>query len=330
VALVFQQHDVLEKSLDYPCARFCGEMDDSIWDQAHWDDALAQNEVIVCTAEILYKCLHHSYIQISQINLLVFDEAHHTKKKHPYARIIKDFYAEAEGKGRYPRIFGMTASPVDGAQLNMYKAAEELEGLLRSRIVAPANPNELRGKISKPKREIDVEYPRLVPSWETGLCQSLKQLLGKNQVFKKALAFSKFATSELGPWCADRFWFLFLREDDVSKFEAQTEQNFLKFQPEGQDADASIDQVRAARQIITQHLLEDLTLENCHLMVSGKVLKLVHLLQEKFSDAENTSRCIVFVQRRWCAMMLKDLFLQPGLAIPGFRPAILVCPIPRA
>jgi endoribonuclease Dicer len=262
---------------------------------------------------------------MSQINLLVFDEAHHTKKRHPYARIIKDFYAEVEGKDRFPMIFGMTASPIDGAQADMYRAAQELEGLLRSQIVTPANPNDLRGKMSKPKKEIDVKYPRLLPAGETRLFQSLKPLLEKNEVFRKALTFSKFATSEMGPWCADRFWLLWLREDYLAKFEAQTEKNFLKFMPEGEDADTSINQVREARNVIAQHPPQDLTLENCHDMVSGKVLKLIELLQEKFGEADNTSRCIIFVQRRWCAMMLNDLFLQPGMAITGLRPAILVC-----
>lgn len=325
VALVFQQHDVLETSLDHPCARFCGEMGEKIWNQEHWDEAFAKNEVIVCTAEILYKCLHHAYIQMNQINLLVFDEAHHTKKRHPYARIIKDFYANAESKVRLPRIFGMTASPVDGAQSDMYRAAEELEGLLQSQIITAANPNDLRGKMSKPKTEIDVEYPRLLPAYETQLHQSLKPLLGENEVFTRALTFSRFATSELGMWCADRFWSLFLREDDLGKFEAQTEKNFLKFQPEGEDADTSVSQVRAARQIVREHPLEALTLQNCHQMVSGKVSTLIELLREKFSEPDSTSRCIIFVQRRWCAMMLNDLFLQLGMAIPGLRPAILVC-----
>ncbi len=47
---------------------------------------------VVCTAEILSHCLHQSYLQMEQINLLIFDEAHHAKKDHPYARIIKEFY----------------------------------------------------------------------------------------------------------------------------------------------------------------------------------------------------------------------------------------------
>lgn len=44
--------------------------------------------VIVCTAEILHQCLLNAHIQMEQINLLIFDEAHHTKKDHVYARFV--------------------------------------------------------------------------------------------------------------------------------------------------------------------------------------------------------------------------------------------------
>ena len=52
--------------------------------------------------------------QMSQIHLLVFDEAHHCKKRHPYCRIMEEFYhcEDALLEGR-PSILGMTSSPAD-------------------------------------------------------------------------------------------------------------------------------------------------------------------------------------------------------------------------
>ena len=64
------------------------------------------------TADVLHNCLTHAFIKMRDINLLCFDEAHHAKKNHVYARIIKDFYL-AEPADVRPKIFGMTASPVD-------------------------------------------------------------------------------------------------------------------------------------------------------------------------------------------------------------------------
>jgi endoribonuclease Dicer len=57
-----------------------------LWAKSTWEKQFAENMVIVCTAEILYQCLMHSFITIDRINLLIFDEAHHAKKNHAYAR----------------------------------------------------------------------------------------------------------------------------------------------------------------------------------------------------------------------------------------------------
>lgn len=57
-----------------------------------------------------------------QINLLIFDEAHHAKKSHAYSQIIKDFYLKEQDHSQRPRVFGMTASPVD-AKVDVVRAA---------------------------------------------------------------------------------------------------------------------------------------------------------------------------------------------------------------
>ncbi|KAL1868756.1 hypothetical protein VTK73DRAFT_3508 [Phialemonium thermophilum] len=217
VALVFQQHAMLECNLDFPIQKFCGELVDHIWSKEMWDKTFAENMAIVCTADILYRCLHHSFIQMDRINLLVFDEAHHTKKYHVYASIIKDFYAPARDRGEVPRILGMTASPVD-ALVDISKAALKLEGLLHSRIATVPSLG-LQKTICTPKEETVVKYGQLQPPSETDLHKSLTFLLEAHELFRKAFEFTKSAASHLGPWCADRFWLLYLGEDDAAKNE---------------------------------------------------------------------------------------------------------------
>ena len=53
------------------------------WERENWQDLRAEHDVVVCTPEILHKCLHRGYIAIEDINLLVLDEPHHAKKGHP-------------------------------------------------------------------------------------------------------------------------------------------------------------------------------------------------------------------------------------------------------
>ena len=88
MTLVFQQSAVLERNLDQKVEHFCGEMGCDLWVKETWAKHFSANEVIVCTAEILNQCLMHSFISIGDINLLIFDEAHHTKKNHAYARFV--------------------------------------------------------------------------------------------------------------------------------------------------------------------------------------------------------------------------------------------------
>ena len=88
MTLVFQQHAVLECNLDQAIGAFCGEMGCDLWDRRIWEKHFGDNMVIVCTAEVLAQCLMHSFIALDQINLLIFDEAHHAKKNHPYARCV--------------------------------------------------------------------------------------------------------------------------------------------------------------------------------------------------------------------------------------------------
>ena len=113
VHLVRQQQIMLANNLPEAPKALHGGGKDDLWKKVEWDKLKAQNKAIVCTAEVLNQCLMHSFVKIEEINLLIFDEAHHTKKGHPYARIIKDYYLAQSDPSLRPKIFGMTASPVD-------------------------------------------------------------------------------------------------------------------------------------------------------------------------------------------------------------------------
>ncbi|KAK3903921.1 dicer-like protein 1 [Staphylotrichum tortipilum] len=322
VALVFQQHAVLEGNLDYGVEKFCGDMiEDASANKAFWDKAFEENMAIVCTADILYHCLTHSFVRMDQINLLVFDEAHHAKKNHPYARIIKDFYAEVEDKDRRPRILGMTASPVD-AEIDPKIAAAELEGLLHSQIATVTDPAALQYSTAKLKREVAAEYARRLPDWETELNQSLKELVGGYKVFSKSFAFTATIAAELGPWCADRYWQLFFTEGEMKKLELKTEHEVLRESAYSQNTGERVDKVRQARELVDRHRFTRPTSTLKHL--SSKVLLLFRILRDQFSNVDHNRRCIVFVKQRNTASLLADLLQQPETRIPGLEPGVLV------
>jgi endoribonuclease Dicer len=323
VALVFQQHAVLECNLDYAIEKFCGEM---MWDKMsmdHWHRTLDENMVIVCTAEILYQCLCHSYVRMQEINLLVFDEAHHTKKNHPYARIIKDFYTEVNPDQK-PRILGMTASPVD-SKTDPEKAAAQLEALLHSRIATIDDAATLQKTVCRPKKESIVQYERLPVPYETSLQVSLNQLIGSHDQFHRLRVFCRRATSELGPWVADRCWQLKFNEEDAEKLEAN-EERFLITWNDPKILPQRLQNLRDARELVKSYSFPEVRLDRTHL--SSKVIDLVKILRQKFGTNEPSRKCIIFVEQRNTAIMLLDLLGRPSVGISGLKAGMLVCTCP--
>ncbi|KAK3487801.1 uncharacterized protein B0T23DRAFT_398479 [Neurospora hispaniola] len=322
VALVFQQHSFLTKNLDFPMEKLCGEMVEGVESKAFWKEALEQNEVVVCTAEILSTALHHSWIRMDQINLLIFDEAHHTKKDHPYARIIKNFYID-EQLERRPRILGLTASPVD-AKVDPRRAAAELEALLHSQIATAADPAALQHTICKPKTELIVEYVRGRPDSETVLNKQLRKLVGGQELFKKPLNFTTSAASKLGTWCADRYWQLFFKQEDIVKLESRTERDHMKVAALDEITEKHVKQVREAHELVNAHTFSPAALDPT--MLSSKVIMLVRILRDQFERGVGAQRCIIFVRQRNTAMLLADLLQQPEIRshIPSIAAEVLV------
>ena len=292
---------------------FFGDMGTSLWKRGRWEETFDQNMIIVCTAEILRHCLHHSFISMDKINLLIFDEAHHAKKDHPYARIIKDFYVQATHEGPCPRIFGMTASPVD-ARVDPKKAAAELEALLHCQI-ATASDSRLLKHVAASMHESVATYAPLRPKVETPLYSQMYARFKKNEVIRKPLLFAFEATRELGSWCSDQMWPLCTEEDELKKLRAKTERKYLERTNAPLEVlhrqQADVDEAQA---IVKAHIFDppdfepqDTFVESKNL--SSKVLLLIQYLRERFQRPTD-DKCIVFVKQRYTARLLKILLSE--------------------
>ncbi|KAF2083173.1 dicer-like protein 1 [Saccharata proteae CBS 121410] len=308
VTLVFQQFAVLETNLDHSIDRFCGAMGCDLWSKKTWDQHFDKNMVIVCTAEVLSQCLMHSFIRMDQINLLIFDEAHHAKKGHSYAKIIKDYYVPTEDLSKRPKIFGMTASPVD-ANVDVRHAARELETLLHCRIATTANMALLRKTISKPEEEVAF-YPRLSKPFETPFQQKLMAEFADLEALKPIFETSKLATRELGAWCSDMLWSFALSEEEAKKLENRRELAHNREKGRAvEKLDAEVAQLRKAADFVAMHNFGTPKADAEHL--SPKVLELVKWLS-RFFERKTAAKCIVFVQRRHTARLLKAVFDHLG------------------
>lgn len=319
VALVFQQFEVLNSNLDQPIDRFCGDMNTDLWSKEKWQAHCKQNMIIVCTAEILHQCLMHSFISIHQINLLIFDEAHHAKKNHPYARIIKDFYVTESDRTRRPKVFGMTASPVD-VRSDFTQAAKELETMLHCQIATTADLALLRMSVSRPNESI-AEYARLSPQHDTDLCQQMRCRYGDMESLAKLFRHAKEAASELGEWCADQVWVFAMEEKEALELERKAEKAHSKNQDNRpiEMLDDEINRLREAQKLVSNWYHFGPTEKPKGL--SSKVLVLCRYLDLIF-ERPTDARCIVFADRRYTARLLKELLARIGS--PHLRPGVLV------
>lgn len=92
--------------------KFCVGMEYDLWSKTQWQTLFQENQVIVCTPQILLNVLNKGseYITVRRINLLILDECHKAHRNHPYAQVMHH-YERAEALGPRPRVFGMTATP---------------------------------------------------------------------------------------------------------------------------------------------------------------------------------------------------------------------------
>ncbi|KAL4495065.1 hypothetical protein ABPG72_015765 [Tetrahymena utriculariae] len=81
-----------------------------------WDYLIKNYEIFVMIGQVLLNGLRRGYIRIQDIEVIVYDECHHTRQDHPYCLIQYEFYHFYKKRNpkeiQLPKIYGLTASPV--------------------------------------------------------------------------------------------------------------------------------------------------------------------------------------------------------------------------
>jgi ERCC4-related helicase len=75
-----------------------------------WQAVFRENQVIVCTHQVLLNLLEKGseYMSVARLALLIIDECHEATKAHPCVKVMQ-FYAQAKAAGSsLPLVFGMT------------------------------------------------------------------------------------------------------------------------------------------------------------------------------------------------------------------------------
>jgi endoribonuclease Dicer len=113
---VEQQADTIDRYTKLIVGRYHGGQKQTRYfkDPIAWAHEFASHDVFVCMAKKFYDLLMHGFLKMEEIDLVVFDECHHTDQDHLYNLIMRDFFFHnyKPGETKRPKILGLTASPI--------------------------------------------------------------------------------------------------------------------------------------------------------------------------------------------------------------------------
>lgn len=209
-----------------------------------------------------------------------------------------------------PRVFGMTASPVD-AKEDVTQVAEQLEALLHSRI-ATTNDMSLSAAVNRPKENI-LSYDVLPQPFETRLLQLMRSRYNHIAEFQTIFDKCPAIARELGSWCSDQYLMDALAEKQLKRFQDRNEQGFRAHSVDSsmQDLDHKQAELGAAVELIEAERIKRSDAVVHETALSEKVKQLQRYIAAHY-ETPTSQRCIVFVERRHTARLLNALFHRIG------------------
>ncbi|CAF4269686.1 unnamed protein product, partial [Adineta steineri] len=141
VALVQQQSEYIRIHTDLTVGKYYGELKVDLWDNERWINEFEQHQVLVFTAKVFLDLVDHNYFPLYKVNLLIFDECHHSTGENCYASLMRRHYDTCHDQ---PRILGLTAS-ISAKKLKLSQletTAKQIEDTYRARLASGSDREE--------------------------------------------------------------------------------------------------------------------------------------------------------------------------------------------
>jgi len=164
IPLVYQQSDYIKSQVpDLRVEILAGDIGRFPGDKSRWIatvQALSENKIdlLVMTSQILLNLMADDcpVVRISDISVLVFDEAHHCLGNHSYNQIMRDFYKVTSNRFK-PLVLALTASPAGADKLETTRTKlEELLSNLCACARMPLWSNDLELYWNRPETSYQV------------------------------------------------------------------------------------------------------------------------------------------------------------------------------
>ncbi|KAI9794264.1 MAG: Dicer-like protein 2 [Peltula sp. TS41687] len=338
VALTEQQYTQLSSQLPTTRLRFLSGADnvDRWSEQRIWDAVLKDIQVVVSTHKVLLDALTHGFVRMTDISLLVFDEAnmimhdfYHPifRKQLQNAQTHRHISDDAQQCDTLPHILGLTASPVINSKpggLNVIEknlnALSKTPKIHREEFLSYVHPPELRrvefSEMIKPPvptllrrlfatLELDVREDPYVMELSTRQDDRSRQMLGEilssrrtycQEHLKNLCNKALNIYMELGPWAV-----VYYISTSIEILRGGVQANDEQLSALNRPEQAYL--LKVLEQVLQQATsLELLSLDNIE--VSLKVGVLLDLL---VSEDKPSFSGLVFVQQRATVAVLSEL-----------------------
>ncbi|XP_028293380.1 endoribonuclease Dicer isoform X2 [Gouania willdenowi] len=281
---VVQQAAAVRTHSDLRVGEYTNMEETLAWPDHKWSEEILQNQVLVMTCHIFLRVLRSKVLNLSQINLVVFDDCHLAITEHPYSDIMKLF----DGCSCSPRVLGLTASILNGKcdPNELELKIQNLEEILKSNAETATDLVVLDRYASQPREVVldcgpYVDKSGLSLHLQAELDEALYFLNDCNMCFsrgdrdptlisKQVLSDCQAVLQVLGPWCADKAAGIMVRELQkyIKHEQEELSRKFLLF------TDTILRKVHA---LCEEHFSPaSLDLK----FVTPKVLRLLEILQE--------------------------------------------------
>ncbi|GER32493.1 dicer-like 3 [Striga asiatica] len=135
VFLVPTQYEEIKSRTELHVDEYYGARGVDGWTRENWEKEIHEHDVLIMTPQIFLNALRKSLLSFKTFCFIILDECHRATGKHPYARIMEEFYHKCTKR---PKILGMTAlsmirkgfSPINNSKEHIVK----LERLLDCRV----------------------------------------------------------------------------------------------------------------------------------------------------------------------------------------------------